>query len=30
MSTQLIYAKEGTITEEMKMVAEDEGLDPEI
>jgi phosphomethylpyrimidine synthase len=29
MSTQLIYAKEGTITEEMKMVAEDEGLDPE-
>ncbi|MCI0417429.1 phosphomethylpyrimidine synthase ThiC, partial [bacterium] len=30
MSTQLIYAKDGTITEEMKMVAEDEGLDPEI
>ncbi|HSE42456.1 MAG TPA: phosphomethylpyrimidine synthase ThiC [Acidobacteriota bacterium] len=30
MSTQLIFAKEGTITEEMKMVAEDEGLDPEI
>ena len=30
MSTQLIYAKEGTITEEMKMVAEDEHLDPEI
>jgi phosphomethylpyrimidine synthase len=29
MSTQLIYAKEGTITEEMKMVAEDEKLDPE-
>jgi phosphomethylpyrimidine synthase len=29
MSTQLINAKEGTITEEMKMVAEDEGLDPE-
>ena len=29
MSTQLIYAKEGSITEEMKMVAEDEGLDPE-
>ena len=29
MSTQLIYAKEGTITEEMKMVAEDERLDPE-
>ncbi len=30
MSTQLIFAKEGTITEEMKMVAEDEHLDPEI
>jgi phosphomethylpyrimidine synthase len=29
MSTQLTYAKEGTITEEMKMVAEDEGLDSE-
>jgi phosphomethylpyrimidine synthase len=30
MSTQLIYAKEGTITEEMKMVAEDESIDAEI
>ena len=29
MSTQLIKAKEGIITEEMKMVAEDERLDPE-
>ncbi len=29
MSTQLIKAKEGIITEEMRMVAEDEGLAPE-
>lgn len=29
MTTQLIKAKEGIITEEMRMVAEDEGLDPE-
>src|SRR3990172_1131633 len=29
MATQLTWAKEGIITEEMRMVAEDEGLDPE-
>ena len=29
MATQLTKAKEGLITEEMRMVAEDEGLDPE-
>jgi phosphomethylpyrimidine synthase len=29
MSTQLIKAREGIVTEEMKMVAEDEGLSPE-
>jgi phosphomethylpyrimidine synthase len=29
MSTQLIKAKEGVVTEEMRMVAEDEGLAPE-
>src|SRR5687768_6920447 len=30
MATQLTKAKEGIITDEMRMVAEDEGLDPEL
>ncbi|HEY4491291.1 MAG TPA: phosphomethylpyrimidine synthase ThiC, partial [Acidobacteriota bacterium] len=29
MSTQLIQARKGIITDEMRMVAEDEKLDPE-